>query len=95
MRPEHSEHVSSNALAREFRNVDAADDPARFAAYLDAVAVQLREHKQASYNMLELRPGDVVLEVGCGTGDDARALTTQVAPGGRVVGIVRVQGVRA
>lgn len=87
MRPRHPDPESAEALARGFRNVDAAEDPGRFAAYLDAVAVQLKEHKRESYEMLELRPGDVVLEVGCGTGDDARALAAQVAPSGRVVGI--------
>jgi ubiquinone/menaquinone biosynthesis C-methylase UbiE len=87
MRPNHRERECTTGLAHGFRNVDGAKDPARFAAYLDAVAVQLKEHKRESYNMLELLPGCTVLDVGCGTGDDARALAAQVAPGGHVVGI--------
>lgn len=87
MIPTHPDHSTIKALAHGFRSVDSTEDPARFAAYLDAVAVQLKEHKRESYNMLELHPGKVILEVGCGTGDDARAMAVQVAPGGRVVGV--------
>jgi SAM-dependent methyltransferase len=87
MNPTNHEPESSHALAQGFRDVDGAASPTPFAAYLDAVAIQLKEHKRASYNMLELRPGDRVLEVGCGTGDDARALAVDVVPGGNVVGI--------
>jgi ubiquinone/menaquinone biosynthesis C-methylase UbiE len=83
----HPNAEPANALAQGFRNVDGAENPERFAAYLDAVAVQLKAHKRESYKMLDLRPGSAVLDVGCGTGDDARALAAQVAPGGRVVGI--------
>jgi SAM-dependent methyltransferase len=74
-------------LAEGFRDIDCTGDPARFAAYLDAVAEQLAEHKRASYDMLEVRAGQCVLDVGCGTGDDARALAARVAPGGHVIGI--------
>ena len=47
----------------------------------------VQAYKQQTYALLGLRPGDRVLDVGCGTGDDARALASLVAPGGCVVGI--------
>ena len=37
--------------------------------------------------LLKVQPGDRVLDAGCGTGDDARAIAALVAPGGCVVGI--------
>jgi hypothetical protein len=36
---------------------------------------------------LDLQPGCHVLDVGCGTGEDARAMAQCVAPGGRVVAV--------
>ena len=87
MNPTHRRHETTTPLAHGFRSVDGTEDPGRFAAYLDAVTVQLNGHKRESYNMLELHPGKTILEVGCGTGDDARAMAAQVAPRGQVVGI--------
>ena len=37
--------------------------------------------------MLELNPGNRVLDVGCGTGDDAREIAALVGPTGTVVGL--------
>ena len=78
---------TDTSLSRGFRDVDATASPARFTGYLDAVARQLQEHKRLSYDLLELQPGSRVLEVGCGTGDDARMLARHVLPGGHVTGI--------
>jgi len=36
---------------------------------------------------MQVRPGDRVLDVGCGLGDDVRALAALVGPSGRAVGI--------
>jgi SAM-dependent methyltransferase len=66
------------ARARELatRNLEARgnspDEVATRAAYLD---------------LLALRPGDRVLEVGCGSGVVARDIARRVMPGGRVVGV--------
>jgi ubiquinone/menaquinone biosynthesis C-methylase UbiE len=58
-------------------------------AYLDAVAQGnfMRAVKQQITEMLDLHPGDTVLDAGCGTGDDARAMAALVAPHGRVTGL--------
>jgi ubiquinone/menaquinone biosynthesis C-methylase UbiE len=45
-----------------------------------------RAYKPASYALLELTAGDQVLDVGCGTGEDARALAGLV-PGIAVIGV--------
>lgn len=41
----------------------------------------------AAMSALEVRPGDAVLDVGCGTATTTLALARAVGPGGRVVGI--------
>jgi ubiquinone/menaquinone biosynthesis C-methylase UbiE len=43
--------------------------------------------KRQSYELLQLERGAAVLDVGCGTGNDALALAAIVGPTGRVVGI--------
>lgn len=44
-------------------------------------------YKQRSYDLLDLRPGATLLDVGCGTGSDLRALASSLAPGGHAYGI--------
>jgi ubiquinone/menaquinone biosynthesis C-methylase UbiE len=44
-------------------------------------------YKLRSFEYLEVQPGDTILEVGCGAGDDSLALAQMVGPDGRVVGI--------
>lgn len=69
--------------------VDRAADPGAFVGYLDAVSGHeaVRAYKQQTYALLGLHPGDRVLDVGCGTGDDARALASLVTPDGCVTGV--------
>jgi ubiquinone/menaquinone biosynthesis C-methylase UbiE len=58
-------------------------------AYLDGVAQGdfMRAVKQQITAMLDLHPGDSVLDAGCGTGDDARAMAALVGPHGLVTGL--------
>ena len=70
----------------DFRDVDASD-PRALIAYLDAVATKSRTDKQRSYEAQGLALGMDVLDIGCGTGDDVRAIGLIVGPGGRVVGL--------
>jgi ubiquinone/menaquinone biosynthesis C-methylase UbiE len=44
-------------------------------------------YKLRSFEYLDVEPGDSILEVGCGAGDDSLALAQMVMPNGRVVGI--------
>ena len=48
---------------------------------------EVSAYKRLSYKLLDLKPGNTVLDLGCGLGDDARALAEFVAPTGRVVGV--------
>ena len=79
----------STTSAVDWTAVDRSADPGAFVGYLDAVSSQdaTRAYKQQTFALLDLRPGDCVLDVGCGAGDDVRALAQLVAPGGRAVGV--------
>lgn len=72
---------------RAFGNVDAVGDTARVVTYLETAGAHFRALKRLSYRSLSLKPGAAVLDVGCGTGDDARELAKLVGSRGRVVGI--------
>lgn len=72
-----------------FGDVDRAPDPVKLVDYLDAASKlgPIQRLKQTTYELLNYRPGQLLLDVGCGTGDDVRALAGLVGATGRVVGI--------
>jgi SAM-dependent methyltransferase len=74
-------------IAQGFRDVDAQARREDFGAYLERVAGALAAEKSASLALLEPGPGQRLLDVGCGRGDDVRALAPRVGPTGCVVGI--------
>ena len=76
---------------RSYGDVDAAADPRSLGGQLDDIAGVpfVAAEKQRSLGLLELGPGDRVLDVGCGTGPELERLCALVGPGGRVVGLDR------
>src|SRR6516164_11756523 len=72
-----------------FTKVDQTKDPCFFIEFLDArkTLEGEREVKDLIIQLLALTPGMEVLDVGCGTGDDAREMAATVGGNGRVVGI--------
>jgi len=74
-------------IPRGFRDVDAEQDPGRFVDYLDVVATQVAQQKTAALALLQARPGSRILDVGCGTGADAKQLAEVVGTQGLVVGV--------
>jgi ubiquinone/menaquinone biosynthesis C-methylase UbiE len=78
-----------------YRDLDASAELAASVAWLDRVAdlAPLRAGKHRSYELLNVGPGDRVLDVGCGTGVDVLAIAAMVSPGGEVVGIDSSAGV--
>jgi SAM-dependent methyltransferase len=69
--------------------VDRATDPREFVRYLDTVSglESIQRIKQRTYDLLDIREGHQLLDVGCGTGDDVQALARRVGCMGRVVGV--------
>ena len=72
-----------------FGRVDEQSDPDYFIRFVDQAnelpaVIQAEEVAMAE---LRLRPGDRVLDLGCGTGHDTRRLAELVGPTGAVVGI--------
>lgn len=76
-------------LETGFRDVDAAGDAESYADYLSRVngLESVATGKRERVRLLGLRPGARVIDVGCGLGDDARALARLVGPDGEVVGL--------
>lgn len=72
-----------------FTNVDQSADPEYFIRFLDTAAAQesFQAYKRRCRELLGARSGQRLLEVGCGTGDDAQALARCVAPNGQVIAL--------
>lgn len=67
-------------------SVDPSVDPVSRLRFLDAEGAKpaMRAAKLRSFEALEIHAGARVLDVGCGTGDDARALARLVGAQGRI-----------
>jgi len=70
-------------------NVDATGDSRRYIDYLDRATVHetAQAYKPRTYELVGAAAGRRLLDLGCGTGDDATAMARQVGPGGEVVGV--------
>ena len=73
--------------AGSFSNVDSSSDAREMVSYLDRITRIAGEGKRLSYAALQLQQGMRVLDAGCGTGDDVRALAGIVGPSGRACGV--------
>jgi len=76
----------SPAEIASFRDVDTGN-PEALIAYLDAVTRISADEKRRGFDALGLRAGMSVLDVGCGTGDDVRAIAEIVGLAGSVRGL--------
>jgi ubiquinone/menaquinone biosynthesis C-methylase UbiE len=70
-----------------FAAVDDATDPISLVHYLDRMSGQLDEVKRRIWQQLKVGEGEFVLDVGCGTGDDACGLSALGGPSGRIIGV--------
>ncbi len=81
--------LTHSYFSSSFSDIDAAQNPEQFVQYMDeANAMEFfQSAKKRTYSLLGLRTGDRVLDVGCGAGDDVRALAQLVGATGRAVGV--------
>ncbi len=80
-----SSHVGFDPGA--FSDLNTIDEASEYVSYLELTGARLRELSRARYELLNLHSGDLVLDVGCGLGEDSRELASLVAPRGRVIAI--------
>src|SRR3712207_6612707 len=82
--------MTSKGFKSGWMSVDGGDDPHYYVRLMDMIRGG-REDDPAQYravfDALELKAGDAVLDVGCGTGGGVRALATRFPDVGRAVGI--------
>ncbi len=73
----------------QFHAVDQSANPTAFVHFMDASHAQhtTQRYKQSLLEHLAVTPGATVLDVGCGTGQDALDLVVAIGPSGHVVGI--------
>jgi ubiquinone/menaquinone biosynthesis C-methylase UbiE len=71
----------------DYADVDKAD-ASNLVDRLDAMHAlrAFQQYKGATFELLGLKPGMRVADLGCGTGDDAQRMAERVAPGGSVTG---------
>jgi acyl dehydratase/ubiquinone/menaquinone biosynthesis C-methylase UbiE len=59
----------------------------RVAGSYDLSTAWLEPYRRRAISQLRLQPGDVVLDVGCGTGLNFERIQAAIGPGGRLIGI--------
>ena len=59
----------------------------RIAGSFDLSTAWLEPYRRRAVSQLRLQPGDVVLDVGCGTGMSFEPIQAAIGPGGRLIGI--------
>ena len=72
-----------------FSNVDANGRACDFIAYLDLASSSFRPVKRLALSLLQLKPSQFALDLGCGCGDDLREMADLVVPGGFAFGVDR------
>jgi ubiquinone/menaquinone biosynthesis C-methylase UbiE len=80
-------------FARDFANVDGMRAVDKLVSCLDLqCSLQFyQDYKQKTFSCLQLFEGAYILEVGCGTGEDAIAIAPQVGITGKVIAVDRSQ----
>ena len=78
-----------------FNRIDDTRNPGEFIAFLDTASRNkgITAMKRRTYELLDAKPGRRILEVGCGTGDDARQIAKMIAPTGSMIAIDKSEAI--
>jgi ubiquinone/menaquinone biosynthesis C-methylase UbiE len=78
-----------------FNRIDETEKPGEFIAFLDTASRNkgIAAMKSRTYELLDAKPGRRILEVGCGTGDDARQIAEMIAPTGSLIAIDKSEAI--
>ncbi|WP_332764655.1 class I SAM-dependent methyltransferase [Phenylobacterium sp.] len=79
-----TDETTANAAQIEYWNAGAGDT---WASLQDRMDAQLEPLGQEATAALAPRPGERILDIGCGSGQTSLALAEAVAPGGSVLGV--------
>ena len=81
--------MSTNLHSNLFGQVDRTEDPRFFIRFMEEAQKPegIQAAKQLILERIRLVPGDSVLDVGCGPGDDLFHMAALVGPTGRLVGL--------
>jgi ubiquinone/menaquinone biosynthesis C-methylase UbiE len=78
-----------------FNRIDETENPGDFIAFLDTASRNkgIIAMKRRTYELLDAKNGQRILEVGCGTGDDARQIVEKISPAGRLIAVDKSKAV--
>ncbi|MFN0040396.1 MAG: methyltransferase domain-containing protein [Burkholderiales bacterium] len=82
-----SNEIPKDFKLSNFRHVDETGNAKAYTDFLDRFVADRREMIEIGLDLLVLRPGSTVLDVGCGPGATIPLLASRVGADGRVAGI--------
>lgn len=94
---EEKERAAMKDTVHGFRQVDQATDPQYYFQFLDELSMlrSVQECRDLMLEMLGIRPGHQLLDIGCGVGDEVRAMARLAGATGKAVGLDNSQAMIA